>query len=131
MYHDILLHLKGKLSDTATANVDLDFTNYLTSLTNYARVGEGIRIGQLDNTGGSYNSYVYQAYLDAPVSLGPLGGASVKMGRFGTQFTKWTLKQQNADISTNLYQTDSGNILTDGGWLGFKLGCGWSAGLRG
>ena len=22
----------------------------------------------------------------------------------------------------NLYQTDSGNILTDGGWLGFKLG---------
>ena len=65
---------------------------------------------------------MYQAYLDAPVSLGPLGGASLKIGRFGTQFTKWTLKQEDADIYTNLYQTDSGNILTDGGWLGFKLG---------
>ena len=46
----------------------------------------------------------------------------MKVGRFGTQFTKWTLKQEDADIYTNLYQTDSGNILTDGGWLGFKLG---------
>ena len=131
VYNDILLHLRGKLSDTATANVDLDFTNYLTNLGNTARAGEAASIGSLSNNqngnggflgNGNYTSYVYQAYLDAPVSLGPLGGAELRIGRFGTQFTKWTLKQQDADIYTNLYQTDSGNIVTDGGWLGFKLG---------
>ena len=133
VYHDILLHLKGKLTDTASANVDLDFENYISNLGNTARAGEAGPIGGLGNggftlsenglnAGGGYSTYVYQAYLDAPVSLGPLGGASLKIGRFGTQFTKWTLMQQNADIYTHLTQNDSGNLLTDGGWLGFKLG---------
>ncbi|MBV9850633.1 MAG: S-layer homology domain-containing protein [Armatimonadetes bacterium] len=130
VYEDVLLHLRGKLSDTATANVDLDFGDFIPNLFDTARAGEAFSIGGLGNgssvsdsfLGGNFSNYLYQAYLDAPVSLGPLGGASVKVGRFGTQFTKWTLKQEDADIYTRLYQTDSGNILTDGGWLGFKLG---------
>ena len=125
VYEDLLLHLRGRLSDTATAYVDLDTGNYLQAVSNTARAGE-FGFGSVfsgDTTSfGTDRTFLYQAYLEAPVALGPLGGADVKIGRFGTQFTKWTLKQQDADIYTNLYQTDSGNIITDGGWLGFKLG---------
>jgi hypothetical protein len=127
VYNDIMLHLKGKLSDTATANVDLDFQNYESNLGNTARAGDPvgaagqpIPVGGLN--GGVYSTYVYQAYLDTPVALGPLAGASIKIGLFGEQFTKWTLMQADSDIYTRLYQTDSGNLLTDGGSLDFKLG---------
>ena len=54
VYNDILLHLKGKISDTATVNVDLDFQNYLSSLENTARAGEATPIGGLTN--GTYDT---------------------------------------------------------------------------
>ena len=44
------------------------------------------------------------------------------MGRFGNQYTKYTLKQVDADIYTNLLQTDSGDIIGDGGAVNFKIG---------
>ncbi len=51
--------------------------------------------------------------LPLPVNLGPLGGSQLVAGRFGNQWTKYTLRQIDADVYTNLYQTDSGNITTD------------------
>ena len=129
VYEDILLHLRGKLSDTATANVDLDFGNYLSQVGNTAAFpgysagslpGSSLRPGSL--TAGNQYANVYKAYLDAAVKLGPLGGAELLVGRFGNQYTKYTLKQVDADIYTNLTQTDSGDIIGDGAGVNLKLG---------
>ena len=129
VYHDILLNIRGKLSDTATANVSLDFGNYLSQVGNtaafpgYSAGGAAptyLAPGNL--TAANQYSNVYKAYLDAAVKLGPLGGAELLVGRFGNQYTKYTLKQVDADIYTNLTQTDSGDIIGDGAAVNFKLG---------
>jgi len=134
VYHDILLHIRGRLADTATANVDLDFGNYLSQVGNTAAfpgypaagVGRSLSPGSLGTAGDTAQQFqyanVYKAYLDAAVKLGPLGGAELLVGRFGNQYTKYTLKQADADIYTNLTQTDSGDIITDGAATNFKLG---------
>ncbi len=129
VYHDILLNIRGKLSDTATANVDLDFGNYLSQVGNtaafpgYSAGGAAPSVlspGSL--TAANQYANVYKAYLDAAVKLGPLGGAELLVGRFGNQYTRYTLKQVDADIYTNLIQTDSGDIIGDGAAVNFKLG---------
>ncbi len=131
VYEDILLHLRGKLSDTATANVDLNFGNFLSQVGNTAAFGgngysagslapSSLRPGTL--TAGNQYANVYKAYLDAAVKLGPLGGAELLVGRFGNQYTKYTLKQVDADIYTNLTQTDSGDIIGDGAGITLKAG---------
>ena len=129
VYHDVLLHLRGQLSDTATANVDLDFGNYLSQVGNTAAFpgySAGGATASFLNPGtlGAGNQYanVYKAYLDAAVKLGPLGGAELLVGRFGNQYTKYTLRQADADIYNYLIQTDSGDIITDGGSINLKLG---------
>ena len=134
VYHDILLNIRGKLSDTATANVALDFGNYLSQVGNTAAfpgypaggVGNVLSPGSLGQAGNTANSFqyanVYKAYLDAAVKLGPLGGAQLLVGRFGQQYTKYTLKQVDADIYTNLAQTDSGDLITDGASVDLKFG---------
>jgi len=129
VYHDILLNIRGKLSDTATANVDLDFGNYLSQVGNTAAfpgysAGGAAPSALLPGSLTAANQYanVYKAYLDAAVKLGPLGGAELLVGRFGNQYTRYTLKQVDADIYTNLIQTDSGDIIGDGGAVNFKLG---------
>ena len=129
VYHDILLNIRGKLSDTATANVDLDFGNYLSQVGNtaafpgYSAGGAAPSVLAPGNlTAANQYANVYKAYLDAAVKLGPLGGAELLVGRFGNQYTKYTLKQVDADIYTNLIQTDSGDVIGDGGAVNFKLG---------
>ena len=125
VYNDVLLNIRGKVSNNATANIDLDFGNYLTALGNTAAFGTdfgGIHPGTLSNRPGSQVANVYKAYLDAAVKLGPLGGAELLVGRFGNQYTKYTLRQADADIYTNLTQTDSGDIIGDGAKVSFKLG---------
>jgi hypothetical protein len=129
VYEDILLHLRGKLNDTTTANVDLDFGNYLSQVGNTAAfpgysaggaAGSDLRPGLL--TAGNQYANVYKAYVDAAVKLGPLGGGELLIGRFGNQYTKYTLKQADADIYTNLIQTDSGDIIGDGAAINLKAG---------
>jgi len=134
VYHDILLHIRGRIADTATANVDLDFGNYLSQVGNtaafpgYPAAGNAnsLRPGSLGTQGDTAQQFqyanVYKAYLDAAVKLGPLGGAELLVGRFGNQYTKYTLRQADADIYTNLTQTDSGDIITDGAATNLKLG---------
>ena len=131
VYHNFDLTLRAQLSDTATANVRANFSNFLSSVSNTAAVGlpagnslslgGNIRPGQLTQA-NSQTVYLREAYLDAPVSLGPLGGAQLQVGRIPVQFSKYTLKQVDADVYTNVYETDSGNIPFDGATLGLKLG---------
>jgi hypothetical protein len=135
VYEDVLLHLRGRLSDTATANVDLDFGNYLNAIGNSANFGENAHVGNILTSNvnhgagglGGFSGFggvdnIYKAYLDAAVKLGPLGGAELLVGRFGNQYTPYTLKLADADIYTNLTQTDSGDLIGDGASVNLKLG---------
>jgi len=128
VYNDFVLGIKGKVSDTATANVKLDFGNYLSSLGNTAAAPGFPAGGQATATGiGGTNATnqmttVWEANLEAPVNLGPLGGADAVVGRFGNQWTRYTLEQIDADVYTSLYQTDSGNITTDGAKVNLNIG---------
>jgi FtsZ-binding cell division protein ZapB len=108
---DFVLGITGKVSDTATANVKLDFGDYLSTVGNVAAPGFDAEGNNFD---GNSQATLWEANLQAPVGLGPLGDADLTVGRFGNQWTKYTLQQVDADIYTNLYQTDSGNITTDG-----------------
>lgn len=131
VYHNFDLNLVGKLSDTTTANVRANFSNFLSAVGNTSAIGYGvnnpfatgrdIQPGQL-TARDSQNVFLEEAYLDAPLGLGPLGGARLQVGRVPVQFSKYTLQQVDADIYTNTYETDSGNIPFDGAKLGFKLG---------
>jgi len=119
VFNDFVLGIKGKVSDTATANVKLDFGNYLSAIGNTA--APGLPAGSGTFTSPSETT-VWEANLESPVNLGPLGGADLVAGRFGNQWTKYTLEQVDADVYTYLYQTDSGNIMTDGGKVNLNIG---------
>jgi len=116
--NDFVLSIKGRISDTASANVKLDFGNYLASIGNTAAFGPANVAGPPGDT----QITVWEANVDQPVNLGPLGGADLVAGRFGQQWTKYTLMQTDDDVYTYLYQTDSGNIITDGARVDLKVG---------
>jgi len=116
--NDFVLSIKGRVSDTATANVMLDFGNYLATIHNTAGAGPADTGGPA----GDPQTTLWVADIEQPVGLGPLGGADLVAGRFGNQWTKYTLMQTDADVYTNLYQTDSGNITTDGAKVDLKIG---------
>jgi len=113
VYHDILLNIHGRVSDNAEAVLRIDAGNYLPWLGS-ATEQSGFRAPGVNATPPATSFNVYEAYLATPVSLGPLGGASAKIGRFGTQFTPFTLKAVDPDSYTNLPETDSGNVIMDG-----------------
>jgi len=131
VYHNFDLNLVGKLSETTTAVVKANFSNFLPSVGNTSAIGYGvnnpfrtgfdIQPGRL-TAANSQNVFLEEAYLDAPLGLGPLGGARLQVGRVPVQFSKYTLQQVDADVYTSTYETDSGNIPFDGAKLGFKLG---------
>jgi hypothetical protein len=125
VYNDFLLGIRGKLNDQATANVLLDFGNYLSTIGNtvapgYAPGNGGIIDGGEGEivpgiaTPGNQATTVWEAYLATPTGYGPLGQGSLKVGRLPVQWTNYTLKSDDADVYTHLYQTDSGNIPVDG-----------------
>jgi len=145
VFNDFLLNIDGKVSDTATAHVKIDFGNYLsggignTDAPDYpaggvlspSQVG-GTTLGSLG--AGSQATTLWEADMDSPVSLGPLGGADLTVGRFANQTTKYTLEQVDSDVYTSLWQTDEGNIPTDGAKVNFKVGpiglSGWAGQMK-
>jgi uncharacterized coiled-coil protein SlyX len=144
VYENFALNIRGKLTDTATANVKIEFGNYLSNVGNTATAGSTLGlIGSTfpagvnspffagfqrpfipgNSTGAdSTQTHLREAYLDAPVGLGPLGGADLQVGRVPVQFSRYMLEQVDADVYTYLYETDSGNVPMDGGKLAFKVG---------
>jgi hypothetical protein len=138
------LNIRGRVSDTATANVKLDYGDYLPAIGNTSAVATSGYIrgpgpfpaGQFTygygapgyfggfNPGATNQDAVSlrEAYFDAPVSLGPLGDAELDAGRIPVQFDKFTLEEPDADQYTWLYETDSGNVPFDGGKLALKVG---------
>lgn len=119
VYNDFLLNIVGRVSDTAQAVVSIDAGNYLSwlgsSSTDDQRsiTSHQTGIGPNNVNGSTETFNLYQAYLTTPVALGAIG-ATLDVGRFGTQFTPFTLKAINPDVYTYLPQTNSGDVITDG-----------------
>ena len=121
VYNDFLLSIHGRVDDNTTANVKLDFGNYLSAVGNTAAPGfsagsvaaTALTPGTLNAT--NQQTTVWEANVTTGAKLGRIGGAGVTIGRFGNQWTPYTLKQVDADVYTQLIQTDSGDIPTDGG----------------
>jgi hypothetical protein len=144
VYENFALNIRGKLTDTATANVKIEFGNYLPNVGNTATAGSTLGpasstypagvpspfgagfqrpfVPGLATGADSTQTHLREAYLDAPVGLGPLGGADLQVGRVPVQFSRYMLEQVDPDVYTYLYETDSGNVPFDGGKLAFKVG---------
>ena len=119
VYHDILLNFDGRISDTAHAVIKIDAGNYLNTIGSY----ESLDPNRVEDSTAETDAFnIYQAYVDAPIALGPIGGAEAVVGRFGEQFTPYTLKAIDPDVYTDLPETDSGDVTTDGGKLSLTAG---------
>jgi len=115
--YDVDLGITAHLSDVATVKLLLNAGNYLGGYLNNS-------VSTVRDFGSNSFEDVRPYYLqiDMPVSLGPLGGASVTMGKFGQQFTPYTLKLVDVDSYFYNEKTDQGNIPIVGGRVNFKLG---------
>jgi hypothetical protein len=128
-YNDVLLTIDGRVSDNAHAIVKLEgstYAQYLTSLTSVE--DERVNGAPTAGAGGGFDTglatsvNIYEAYLDMPVSLGGLSGAEAQIGRFGNQFTKYTMQAMNPDSYAAIPETSSGDYPMDGAKLLFSAG---------
>jgi hypothetical protein len=114
--YDIDLGITAQLSDVATAHLLLNAGNYLKGYLNNS-------VSTVRPVGGTSFDEVtaYYLYLDAPISFGGFG-ANITVGKFGQQFTPYTLKLIDVDSYLNNPKTDNGDYPILGGRVNFKLG---------
>jgi len=114
--YDVDLGITARLSDVATAKVLLNAGNYLQGYLNNS-------ISTVKPVGSTSFDEVtaYYAYLEAPISFGGFG-ANITVGKFGQQFTPYTLKLLDVDSYTSNDKTDSGDYPILGARLNFKMG---------
>jgi predicted porin len=114
--YDIDLGITARLSDVATARLLLNAGNYLGGYLNNS-------VSTVRDFGSNTFEDVrpYYLYIDTPISMGSLG-ASITVGKFGQQFTPYTLKMVDVDSYLANDKTDSGNYVITGGRANFKLG---------
>jgi polyhydroxyalkanoate synthesis regulator phasin len=113
--YDIDLGITARLSDVATARLLLNAGNYLGGYLNNS-------VSTVQNFGSNTfeNVTPYYLYIDTPISAGSLG-ASVTVGKFGQQFTPYTLKMVDVDSYFDNEKTDDGNYVITGGRVNFKI----------
>lgn len=132
-FYDIDLGVTANISDVATARLLLNAGNYLRGYL-------GNRISQVNpfiDSGVEGQSSIptfsvedvvpYYLYLESPIKLGGVG-AQLTVGKFGHQFTPYTLKM--ADVDSYFYndKTDLGDYPITGARLNFRaLGLNFSA----
>jgi S-layer family protein len=114
--YDIDLGITARLSDVATARLLLNAGNYLGGYLNNS-------LSTVRDFGGTTFNNVrpIMLYIDTPVSVGSMG-ASIKVGKFGQQFTPYTLKMVDVDSYTSNDKTDTGAYWITGGQVNFKVG---------
>jgi len=115
VHHDFVLDIRGRVADDTTAHVKLDFGNYLSALGNTVAPGypsTSLTPGSLAAAG--QQTTVWEANIVGGGRAGRLRGGGITLGRFGNHWTAYTLEQVDADVYTQLDQTDNGDIPTDG-----------------
>jgi hypothetical protein len=114
--YDIDLGITARLSDVATAKLLLNAGNYIGGYLN------GSLSTVRDFGGTNFNDVrPILLYIETPVALGGLG-ASITVGKFGQQFTPYTLKLVDVDSYTANDKTDMGAYWITGGRVNLKLG---------
>jgi hypothetical protein len=114
--YDVDLGITARLSDVATARLLLNAGNYLGGYLN-----NSLSVTR-DFGSNTFNDVrPIMAYIEAPISMGGLG-LSVKVGKFGQQFTPYTMKMVDVDSYTSNDKTDSGAYWITGGQANFKIG---------
>jgi hypothetical protein len=124
--HDIDLGIKARISETATADVLLNFGNYLSFLGGIGSYSN-FPNGRTGATGGAFanqdqSQTIYKAVIEAPLRLPGIGGVTATIGRVPLQLTPYTFKLIDVDQYFYNDKTDLGNIPVDGGKLAFNLG---------
>jgi polyhydroxyalkanoate synthesis regulator phasin len=114
--YDIDLGITARLSDVATAKLLLNAGNYIQGYLNNS-------LSTVQDFGNTTFETVrpYYLYIDTPLSLGSLG-ASITVGKFGQQFTPYTLKMVDVDSYFDNEKTDNGDYIVTGGRVNFKIG---------
>jgi hypothetical protein len=94
--YDVDIGITARLSDVATAHVLLNAGHYLKGYLNNSIS----TVRAVDDAAKSFDEVTaYYAYLDAPISLGGLH-TNITVGKFGQQFTPYTLKLIDVDSYT-------------------------------
>jgi len=131
--YDVDLGITANISNIATARLLLNAGNYVDGYLNGA-------VSHADPIIGTFNGFsgrVFQsvtpwfAYLDFPIKLGAshegkkdgegsMGGLDVTVGKFGQQFTPYTLRMIDTDSYFTNDKTDLGDYPVTGARLGFR-----------
>jgi len=137
-FYDIDLGITANISDVATAHLLLNAGNYLTgylgnrvSMVN-PFMGQGSTsdgAGGLSLGGPSFNVEgvtPYYLYIETPFKVAGVD-THLTVGKFGQQFTPYTLKMVDVDSYFYNDKTDLGDYPVSGGRANFKaLGLNWS-----
>lgn len=132
-FYDIDLGITANISDVATARLLLNAGNYLKGYlgNRISQVNpfiDGGTSGISDTPNFTIEDVVpYYLYLETPVKLGPVG-TQVTVGKFGHQFTPYTLKMVDVDSYFYNDKTDLGDYPITGARVNFRaLGLNFSA----
>lgn len=132
-FYDIDLGITANISDVATARLLLNAGNYLRGylgnrISQVNPLIDGAAEGVSKTPSFTVEDVVpYYLYIETPVKLGPVG-AQLTVGKFGHQFTPYTLKM--ADVDSYFYndKTDLGDYPVTGARANFRaLGLNFSA----
>lgn len=124
-FYDIDLGITANISDVATARLLLNAGNYLKGYlgNRISQVSPSID-GATEGLDAFPNFTVedvvpYYLYIETPVKLGGLG-ANLTVGKFGHQFTPYTLKMVDVDSYFYNDKTDLGDYPLTGGRANFR-----------
>lgn len=135
--HDVDIDIKAKIDTKTTADVKLNYGNYMSYLGGVASFN-GFRSDR--NSGGvpgylnpggavatqrvsqSQDVTVWKAQIESTVSIPALGKTSVAIGRIPLQVTPYTLKLVDVDWYFDNDKTDFGDVPVDGAKAKFNLG---------
>jgi len=116
--YDVDIGITARLSDVATAHVLLNAGNYLKGYLNNSIS----TVRPVDSATKSFDQVTaYYAYIDTPMNLGGIH-TNFTVGKFGQQFTPYTLKLVDVDTYTSNDKTDLGDYPVLGARLNFKVG---------
>jgi hypothetical protein len=124
-FYDIDLGVTANISDVATARLLLNAGNYLRGyLGNRLSQVNPFIDGGVEGVTTFPNFTVedvipYYLYIEAPIKIGGLG-TQVTVGKFGHQFTPYTLKMVDVDSYFYNDKTDLGDYALTGGRANFR-----------
>jgi len=132
-FYDIDLGITANISDVATARLLLNAGNYLKGyLGNRVSQVNPFIDGGVDGVSATPNFTIedvipYYLYLETPIKIGG-GGTQLTGGKFGHQFTPYTLKMVDVDSYFYNDKTDLGDYPITGARMNFRaLGLNFSA----